>query len=111
MTTATASASGCCNRADPVSSDAVRIAADIRALLVARAAEASICPSEVARHLYAEDAWRSAMPDVRCAAIVLAKRGVITITQSDHALDPDALISGPIRLRRGPRWNEGGSSD
>jgi len=46
------------------------------------------------------------MPDVRRVACALAGEGVIRITQSDVELDPDAPISGPIRLRRGPRWND-----
>ncbi|UHH08549.1 DUF3253 domain-containing protein [Luteimonas fraxinea] len=87
--------------------DDARITTDIRALLDARAPDASICPSDVARRLYPEDAWRDAMPDVRRVACVLAGDGVICITQSDVVLDPEAPISGPIRLRRGPRWSNG----
>ncbi|MFL6585410.1 MAG: DUF3253 domain-containing protein [Luteimonas sp.] len=85
--------------------DDARIAAEIRTLLDARAPDASICPSDVARRLYPEDTWRGAMPDMRRVACVLAGDGVIRITQSDVVLDPEAPISGPIRLRRGPRWS------
>ncbi|MCD9124808.1 DUF3253 domain-containing protein [Luteimonas fraxinea] len=85
--------------------DDARIEAEIRTLLGARAPDASICPSDVARRLYPEDAWRGAMPDMRRVACVLAGEGVIRITQSDVVLDPEAPISGPIRLRRGPRWS------
>lgn len=85
-------------------SEDARIAADIRALLASRAPDASICPSEVARRLYAEDAWRDAMAKVRRVAVALAADGVIRITQSDVVLDPDAPVSGPIRLRRGAGW-------
>ena len=105
-TTATVSACGCCSRPEPVTHDDARIATDIRALLDARAPDASICPSDVARRLYPGDAWRDAMPDVRRVACALAGEGVIRITQSEVELDTDAPISGPIRLRRGPRWND-----
>ncbi len=84
--------------------DDAAIAADIRLLLSDRAPDASICPSEIARRLWPEDAWRDAMPDVRRVAARLAEIGVIRITQSDTELDPRALMTGPIRLRRGPRW-------
>jgi len=81
-----------------------RIAADIRVLLGDRAVDASICPSEIARRLYAADAWRDAMPDVRRVAAAMAATGELRITQSDATVDPAAGIVGPVRLRRGPRW-------
>ncbi len=84
--------------------DDIGIAADVRALLSDRAPQASICPSEVARRLWSHDTWRDAMPEVRRVAAHLAEVGVIRITQSDAELAPDASLSGPIRLRRGPRW-------
>ena len=84
--------------------DDTRIATGIRTLLAERAPDASICPSEIARDLWPDPAWRNAMPDVRRVARQLAAVGVIRITQSDVDLDPDAQPAGPIRLRRGPRW-------
>jgi len=88
--------------------DAGTIAAEIRALLAARGPAASICPSEVARRLPAHASWRDAMPEVRRVARVLAQAGDITITRGEAALDPAAPLSGPIRLRRGPRADTGG---
>lgn len=88
-----------------------RIAADIRALLRARAPDASICPSEVARRLYDETTWRTAMPDVRRVACALAASQRIRITQADVVLDPDIPITGAIRLRRGPFWDEDAACD
>lgn len=85
------------------------IACDIRALLAARAAEASICPSEIARRMWSDASWRDAMPQVRRVACALAHDGVIAITQGDTVLDPAALSPGPIRLRRGPGWNVAGT--
>lgn len=88
-----------------------RIAADIRALLRARAPDASICPSEVARRLYDATAWREAMPKVRRVACALAAAQRIRITQADVVLDPDIPITGAIRLRRGPFWDEDAACD
>ncbi|RPD85367.1 DUF3253 domain-containing protein [Luteimonas sp. 100069] len=85
------------------------IAAAIRALLAARGPAASICPSEVARRLPADANWRDAMPEVRRVARALAQAGEIVITRGEAALDPAAPLSGPIRLRRGPRADTGGA--
>jgi len=84
--------------------DEAGIAAGIRVLLADRAPDASICPSEVARALWPEDGWRDAMPKVRRVAAALARDGVIGMTQAGRELAPDAAVSGPIRLRRGPHW-------
>ena len=72
-------------------------------LLAARAPEASICPSEVARAV-APDAWRALMDTVRCVAAAEAERGAIRITQGEHTVNPEDVrsgrIRGPLRLRR-----------
>jgi hypothetical protein len=74
----------------------------IFALLSQRAAEDSICPSDVARVLSPDEAlWRSLMPDIRRVASCLAEAGVLRITQGEATLTPNAIGSGPIRLRRG----------
>ena len=81
------------------------IARQILALLAARAPDASICPSDVARSLRpAGCAWRALMPPVRDAARQIARDGRVEITQRGAALDADARFRGPIRLRRGPRF-------
>lgn len=70
-------------------------------LLAARAADASICPSDVARALIEdEDAWRALMPQVRSVATRLARAGRLRITRGEASVDPDAPGRGPIRLRR-----------
>ncbi|WAH60529.1 DUF3253 domain-containing protein [Pseudomonas silvicola] len=74
----------------------------IFALLSQRAPEDSICPSDVARVLAADEAlWRSLMPDIRRVASCLAQADVLRITQGEATLAPDRIGSGPIRLRRG----------
>jgi len=75
----------------------VRLA--IADLLSQRAAEATVCPSEVARALSAED-WRPLMPQVRAVAIDMARQGRLEIRQRGQALSPDAELRGPIRLGR-----------
>jgi hypothetical protein len=77
----------------------------ILALLERRAAEKSICPSDVARALASDEAqWRAAMPAVRDVAAMLARRGVVSITQGGETLHPDRISHGPIRLRRGAKF-------
>ncbi|WP_295530663.1 DUF3253 domain-containing protein [uncultured Pseudacidovorax sp.] len=75
----------------------VRLA--IADLLSQRAAEATVCPSEVARALSAEN-WRPLMPQVRAVAIDMARQGRLEIRQRGTALSPDAELHGPIRLSR-----------
>jgi hypothetical protein len=72
--------------------------ADILALLEARRAGATVCPSEIARARYPH-AWREHMEAVRRAARRLAHRGEIDITQSGRPVDPADFV-GAIRLRR-----------
>lgn len=81
------------------------IADAIVAMLGGRAAQASICPSEVARALDAKT-WRELMPQVRGAAAGLAVDGRIRATQGDDEVPPHSITDakGPIRLRRGLRF-------
>ncbi len=76
------------------------IAEAIDALLSARAATSSICPSEVARSLASDEvAWRALMPDVRRVAAAMAADGKLQVTRGDAIVD--ALSKGgPIRLRQ-----------
>lgn len=79
------------------------IAQAIEALLRARAPTSSICPSDAARHLQADE-WRPLMPAIRRVAATLARAGRLRITQGEHAVAPQAVeddsVRGPIRLRR-----------
>jgi hypothetical protein len=43
------------------------------------------------------------MDAVRAAGARLAQRGIVSITQGDHEVDP-SHVTGPIRFRRGPRF-------
>jgi hypothetical protein len=84
------------------------IAATVIELLCRRDADASICPSDVARALASDEAaWRALMAPVRNTAAAMARRGSIVITQGANTVKPDDIEHGPVRLRRGPRFGEG----
>ncbi len=82
----------------PTDSDA--ISASIERLVDARAEDATVCPSEVARELVGETGpWRELMPAVREAAAELARQGRLVVTRA--GVEVDALSGGgPIRLGR-----------
>jgi len=67
-------------------------------LLAARARDATICPSEVARKV-GGDHWRDLMEPTRAAARRLVAGNAIEITQRGRVVDP-STARGPIRLRR-----------
>ncbi len=67
-------------------------------LLGARAAGATICPSEAARAVGGQD-WRGLMEPARAAARRLVAAGQVEVTQGGHAVDP-STAKGPIRIRR-----------
>lgn len=77
----------------------------IRRLLGERAATATICPSEAARAVAAQqgdasdDAWRALMEPARRAARRLVAAGEVEITQGGRVVDP-STAKGPIRVRR-----------
>lgn len=73
-----------------------RLDAAILSLLRARAAKASICPSEAARAV-APGSWEPLMEDARRAARRLAAAGLIRVTQKGADIDP-STATGPIRL-------------
>ena len=76
--------------------DARQIEAEILVQTLARGADKSICPSEVARSLAEE--WRPLMTPVRQAAARLAEAGQIEILRKGKAIEP-AEMHGVIRLR------------
>ena len=71
----------------------------IRALLRERSGDASICPSEAARRVAGDTAFRALMEPARAAARRLVAGGEIVITQGGRVVDP-STARGPIRLRR-----------
>ena len=73
-------------------------------LLDARAAGATICPSEAARAVDAEG-WRALMEPARAAARRLVARGEVEITQRGAVVDP-STAKGPLRVRRTARARE-----
>ncbi len=78
------------------------LTAKILELCIERGPAKSICPSEVARALEAEeDAWRRLMKPVRRAAIRLAEDGRIEILKKGKRIEPDN-VRGVVRLRISP---------
>lgn len=77
-----------------MSEDAIQTA--ILRLVDARGPGKSICPSEVARDVFADD-WRARMKTVRAAAVGLARAGRITILRKGRPVDPDDF-KGVYRL-------------
>lgn len=67
-------------------------------LLEARGSQSSICPSEVARAFFAEDAWRAQMESVRRVARRLVAEGLAEILQRGRVVDASSA-RGPIRVR------------
>ncbi len=73
-------------------------------LLAARAIDATICPSEVARAIAAgaDSAaaggnWRDAMPQVHAAIDAMVREGLVRLSWKGKPL---ALRSGPYRIAR-----------
>jgi hypothetical protein len=75
-----------------------RLERAIDALLDARRAGATICPSEAARAVD-RDGWREHMPAARAAAGRLAAAGQVEVTQRGEVVDV-ATARGPVRVRR-----------
>ena len=73
----------------------------VRELLDARAASATICPSEAARAVGGES-WRELMGPARSAARRLVAAGEVEITQRGAVVD-GSTAKGPIRVRRARR--------
>ena len=85
-------------RLDAMDDVGARLERAIDALLDARRAGATICPSEAARAVDSED-WRELMPAARAAAGRLAATGRVQVTQGGEVVDV-ASARGPVRVRR-----------
>jgi hypothetical protein len=73
-----------------------RVVATMHALLSARGADKTICPSDVARTI-GGDGWRSLMQLVRDVAIELAAQGKLEVRQRGRVVR-EKTAKGPIRL-------------
>jgi hypothetical protein len=67
------------------------------ALLASRSPGATVCPSEVARAIAPEDAWRDAMPLVHAAVDGLVEEGRVRLSWKGRSL---ATRAGPYRIGR-----------
>jgi hypothetical protein len=69
------------------------------ALLAARADDATVCPSEVARAVTAAAGdWRDAMPEVHASVDQMASDGLVRLNWKSRPLTTRA---GPYRIGRG----------
>jgi hypothetical protein len=88
------------------------IAEEIVRQLSRRAPHSSICPSEVARALEAEEtAWRALMPKVREVAAAMRDERRLRVTRKGVDVPGDEWRRGAIRLARGEGFSVGGGSD
>ena len=86
--------------------DIERASAMIVSILANRAADATLCPSEVARALVVENKskeWRTAMPVVHAAADALLHRGAVKLSWKGEPLE---TRSGPYRIAFGSGTHE-----
>jgi len=67
------------------------------ALLASQSADATLCPSEVARAIAPGDAWREAMPLVHAAVDRLLAEGRVRLSWKGRSLTARA---GPYRVGR-----------
>ena len=74
------------------------VAETILTLVAERGQGKTICPSEAARDVGADD-WRDLMPAARDAAGRLAAAGQVEVTQGGTVVDV-ATARGPVRFRR-----------
>lgn len=95
---------------EPVDEASVSVRSDaaVRALLRHRAPTSSICPSDVAK-VVQFDHWRDILASVRRSVEELAERQEVVITRGDRVVS--SFEGGPVRLRRGPAFPDGRSTD
>ena len=66
-------------------------------LAAKRGKDKTICPSEVARELSADD-WRKYMKEIRKTAFELRDAGKVLIMQKGREVEGNAVV-GPIRIQ------------
>lgn len=74
----------------------------------------TICPSQIARGLNKDHParypdWRAMMDPVRDIVWEEVRKGTVEVTQGGEVrtLDEREGLKGPIRVRRGDKWNSG----
>jgi hypothetical protein len=76
------------------------VRATVRALLAARGADSTVCPSEVARAVAAGSAdWRGGMPAVHAEVDAMVAEGLVRLSWKG---EPMPVRSGPYRIGRAP---------
>ena len=80
-----------------------RVEATARSLLRNRSADATVCPSEIARVVASPD-WRREMAAVRAVASELAAAGALVVRQRGRPVADPVTARGPVRYGRGPSF-------
>lgn len=82
-----------------------RVGAALRSMLRTRDAEATVCPSDIARIVGGVD-WREAMDRVRSVVEDFRTSGAVEVRQRGEVVPIGSSSTGPIRVGRGPRFEE-----
>jgi hypothetical protein len=90
--------------ASPALGDAVLTAAVLQSL-ACRDRSVSVCPSEIARSLADDEAWRPLLPRIRHVVAQLILQQRVIVTRGTKVLGVQEMRGGPIRIRRGPRFD------
>lgn len=80
-----------------------RLEAAARTLLRKRDADATICPSDLAR-VAGGESWRDHLDLARRVVDELASEDVVVVLQSGEPVTSAARASGPVRVGRGPTF-------
>ena len=82
-----------------------RTAAALRAMLRKRDADATVCPSDIAR-IVGGDSWREVMPVVRAVVGELQASDHVEIRQRGEVVPVGEPTTGPIRVGRGSNFGQ-----
>jgi hypothetical protein len=84
-------------RRQKLDKNSIQVRETLLKMAIERGPSKSLCPSEVARHLFPDD-WESHMEEVRRVARQLHHKGDLEITQKGEVIK-DLNVKGPIRIR------------
>jgi Protein of unknown function (DUF3253) len=65
----------------------------------------SVSPSEIARSLADDKAWRPLMPRIRSLLVQLVREQRVIVTRGTQVLSAQEIEGGTIRIRRGPQFD------
>lgn len=65
----------------------------------------SVSPSEIARSLADDRAWRPLIPRIRNLLVQLVREKRVIATRETQVLSAQEIVGGTIRIRRGPQFD------